>query len=158
MITLVIEHSHLPHLSSFSAQPVVFLTAVTHARRPVLANAAAFGTLTALWNKSAELEGWFVGDYLLMLDHVHLFARAAPDAKSLGGWIGAWKSVSTRMLKRTAQFQSPMSQSDYFDRFVRSSENYRDKWNYVAMNPVRRGLCSSPEDWPWKGRLFDLTF
>ena len=158
IITLVIEHPHLPHLRSFTPQPIIFLTAVTHARQPVLANATALETLTTLWHRSAALDGWVVGDYLLMPDHVHLFARAAPDAKALAQWVGAWKSVGTRMRKRTAQFRSPMWQSDYFDRFLRSSDNYSDKWNYVAMNPVRKGLCRRTEDWPWKGRLFDLTF
>ena len=36
---------------------------------------AVLASLTGIWQSSAELDGWFVGDYLLILDHVHLFAR-----------------------------------------------------------------------------------
>jgi putative transposase len=149
-------HSHLPHLKPFATQPIVFITAVTFGRKAVLANAGAFETLTSIWKRSPDLDGWFVGDYLLMPDHVHLFARAALDAKPLADWMKTWKSLSSRELKNSRNVPPPLWQRDYFDRFLRTSESYREKWDYVAMNPVRKGWCASPEAWPWKGRLFDL--
>ena len=155
---VVSEHSHLPHLRLFAPQPIIFLTAVTHERRPLLAAQAPFDTLTKIWQTSAEIDGWFVGDYLLMPDHVHFFARAALDAKPLSEWMGTWKSLSSRRLKPLLDWEPPLWQRDYFDRFLRSADNYSDKWNYVATNPVRKLLCRSPEEWPWKGRLFDLRF
>jgi putative transposase len=83
----VSNRSHLPHLKPFTAQPIVFLTTVISSRRPLLANKTAFETLTAIWQRSPNIDGWFVGDYLLMPDHVHLFARAALDAKPLAAWM-----------------------------------------------------------------------
>jgi putative transposase len=132
---------------------LVFLTAVTSQRRPLLASQGAFQILTEIWRSSGDLDGWYVGDYLLMPDHVHLFARGAIDAKPLASWVGSWKSVSSRRLKVTIGANPPIWQADYFDRFLRSRESYRDKWDYVALNPVRKKLCERPEDWPWKGRL-----
>ena len=152
------EHRRLPHLLPFARQPLVFLTVVTFERRPVLACRAAFDTLTGIWEKSAELDGWFVGDYLLMPDHVHLFARAALEAKPLARWVATWKSLSTRELKAPLALATGLWQRDYFDRFVRSAENYSEKWDYVAANPVRAGFCAKPEQWPWRGRLCDLSF
>ncbi len=154
----MLEHSRLPHLRPFAKQPIVYLTVVTDDRRPVLDCQPAFNTLTGIWQHSPTLDGWSVGDYLLMPDHVHLFARAAIDAKPLADWIGTWKSLSTRRLKAQLGLKSSLWQSDYFDRFLRTSDSYSEKWNYVAMNPVRKGLCSRPEDWPWKGRLVELKF
>ena len=151
-------HRHLPHLQAFSPQPIIFLTAVTHNRRPLLANRSAFETLTAIWQRSAEMDGWFLGDYLLMPDHVHFFVQAAPGAKLLATWVNTWKSLSTRRLASASGISPPFWQRDYFDRFLRSKDNYRQKWDYIALNPVRKNLCANPEDWPWKGRLFDLTF
>jgi putative transposase len=152
------EHRRLPHLRPFAPQPIVFLTTVTHKRRAVLACQPALDALTAIWQRSAELDGWFVGDYLLMPDHVHFFARAAIDAKPLADWMETWKSLSSRQLKQPLGLASSLWQRDYFDRFLRSAESYSEKWDYVANNPVRAGLCARPEDWPWKGRLFDLQF
>lgn len=93
-----------------------------------------------------------------MPDHLHLFARPALEAKSLTGWMKTWKSLSARRLKSLWRSAPALWQDDYFDRYLRSAENYRNKWDYVAENPVRAGLCKQPDDWPWKGRLFDLTF
>ncbi len=152
------DHGHLPHLRSFAAQPIIFVTAVTHQRRPLLANQAAFQTLTAIWQRSPALDGWCVGDYLLMPDHLHLFARPALDAKPLAKWVETWKSLSTRELKSLLQLEPPLWQRDYFDRFLRTADSYTEKWNYVAMNPVRKELCARSDEWPWKGRLSDLTF
>jgi len=157
-VRLVPEHRHLPHLRPFAKQPIVYLTVVTHDRRTVLACQAAFDVLTSIWTRSPDLDGWFIGDYLLMPDHVHFFARAALDTKPLAEWMETWKSLSSRQLKKPLQINPPLWQRDYFDRFLRSSESYSEKWDYVANNPVRAGLCVRPEDWPWKGRLFDLQF
>ena len=152
------ELRRLPHLHSFARQPILFITTVTSDRKPFLANRAAFEILTEIWQHSADLDGWCVGDYLLMPDHVHLFARPRPDAKILSKWMETWKSLSSRRLKQRLQLAPPLWQKDYFDRFLRSAESYAEKWDYVAMNPVRKGLCAKPEDWPWKGRIFDLRF
>ena len=152
------EHRHLPHLRPFTAQSTVFLTAVTHKRRPLLAAQSAFDSLTDIWQRSSVIDGWFVGDYLLMPDHVHLFAQAAHDAKPLADWVRTWKSLSTRRLAPVLGLDPPLWQRDYFDRFLRSLENYREKWDYVALNPVRQQLCHEAEDWRWRGRLFELKF
>ncbi len=150
------EHRHLPHLRPFASQPVVFLTVVTADRRPGLAGAAAFEALTSLWRSAPDVDGWYVGDFILMPDHVHLLAQAARDARPLARWVGSWKSLSARRLQSSAGLAPPLWQRDYFDRFLRSTEDHARKWDYVARNPVRQGLCAAPEDWPWRGRLFDL--
>lgn len=148
---------HLAHVPSFARHPLVFLTAVTHHRQPLLATQAAFDVFTETWRRSAEIDGWFVGDYLLMPDHVHLFARGAHDAKPLAAWVGSWKSLTSRKLKHAAGLTPPLWQADYFDRYLRSQENYRAKWDYVALNPVRKGLCARACDWPWKGCLHEFN-
>jgi len=151
-------HRHLPHLRPVSLQPIVFLTVVTSGRRRSLNCDAAMTVLEEIWQRSPAIDGWAVGDYLLMPDHVHLFARAALDAKPLANWVGTWKSLSARRLQPTAGPGGPFWQADYFDRYLRSAESYGEKWHYVTENPVRQGLCESAEQWPWRGRLFDLQF
>jgi len=93
-----------------------------------------------------------------MPDHTHLFARGAIDAKPLARWVETWKSLSSRQLKAQLGFKSPLWQRDYFDRFLRAADDYTEKWDYVAINPVRQKLCEKPDDWPWRGRLCDLSF
>ena len=152
----MIRHGHLPYLPSITRHSILFLTVVTAERRPCLACDEAFAVLNEVWALSPRLDGWFVGDFVIMPDHLHLFARPAFAAKSLASWIQTWKSLSSRRLTALRCGKGQLWQSDYFDRYLRSSESYREKWDYVAMNPVRKGLCERPEDWPWRGKLADL--
>jgi putative transposase len=152
------QHKRLPHLLPFARQPIVFLTVVTHERRPLLACAEARDILREIWARSPALDGWTVGRYVLMPDHVHLFARAALDAKPLAGWAQSWKSLSSRRLAAELKFAPPLWQKDYFDRFLRSADNYREKWDYLVANPVRKGLVRTPEEWRWQGVIEDLMY
>ncbi|MBI2496516.1 MAG: transposase [Opitutae bacterium] len=147
---------HLPHLPPFAKQPLVFITTCTANRRPLLAANLARDILTELWTRSAALDGWFVGHYLLMPDHLHLFAVPAREAKPLATWMKTWKSVSSRRIAAAGQVVPPVWPGDYFDHFARSASAYRQKWEYVQQNPVRKGLCLQPADWPYQGTLHDL--
>ncbi|HEY5296936.1 MAG TPA: hypothetical protein VIK59_03335 [Verrucomicrobiae bacterium] len=41
---------------------------------------------------------------------------------------------------------------------LRDGENYSEKWIYVQENPIREGLVKRIEDWPFKGKFFDLVW
>ena len=148
----------LPHLQPFAKDPLYFFTAGTEKRRPVLANAAAVESLRAVWRRSAEIDGWFVGRFVIMPDHVHLFARPSRESKSRGEWVKVWKAVSSRQIARTHDIEPPIWQRDYFDHILRSARSYSEKWDYVWNNPVRHGLATKPDDWPWQGVIHELEF
>lgn len=56
----------LPHILSFNKSPLIFFTACTEERQPVLACAEAQQVLTQIWQQSAEHDGWYVGRFVLM--------------------------------------------------------------------------------------------
>jgi hypothetical protein len=41
-------------------------------------------------------------------------------------------------------------QANYFDHRLRNAEQIEEKLHYILHNPVAKGLCASPEAWPWK--------
>jgi len=43
-----------------------------------------------------------------------------------------------------------------FDHLIRSTESYVQKWDYVRENPVRAGLVSRREDWPFQGEIVEI--
>src|SRR5439155_7616040 len=61
-----------------------------------------------------------------------------PTPKS---WIAYWKNHVTRAWPRRAQI--PIWQRVYWDRQLRRSESYGEKWHYVENNPVRHGKANS---------------
>ena len=125
------QHRHLAHVPSFRDNPIVFVTTGTHHRKRLLVNVQCHEILREIWAKSRVIDGWWVGHYILMPDHVHLFARPAIDARRMAAWIKIWKSISSRKIAAALATVPPIWQADYFDRYLRSSENYSQKWHYV---------------------------
>jgi len=114
--------------------------------------------LTETWSKARELHGWAVGRYVIMPDHVHLFARAEIHAATMAVWLKSWKSFTARRAKQDTIVGGPLWQADYFDRYLRSDESYSEKWNYVENNPVRGGLVQQGEQWKYQGEVERLEF
>lgn len=46
----------------------------------------------------------------------------------------------------------------FFDRLLRNSESYSEKWDYVRLNPVRAALCKEPEDLPYLGEIANIRY
>ena len=91
-----------------------------------------------------------VGRYVLMPDHMHLFVCGDEDFK-LGEWVkGLKRAISTVCPKDDRRM---LWQPGFFDHLLRSEEGYSEKWMYVCENPVRAGLVSKSEDWPFQGEI-----
>jgi putative transposase len=73
-------------------------------------------------------------------------------------WIQMWKGLSSRRIAKAFEIAPPIWQADYFDRYLRSAENYSEKWDYVEQNPVRAGLVEKIDDWPYRGAIHELMF
>ncbi len=127
---------------------IVFVTVGTKNRQPILANANTHAILRAAW---AEATHWLVGRYVIMPDHLHLFCSPGDiTAKPLANWIRYWKaSVS----KTTGSAEGEFWQTDFWDTQLRQHDGYSAKWDYVRNNPVRAGLVTETDDWPYQGEL-----
>jgi putative transposase len=149
---------HLAHMRSFRDNPIVFFTTCTSQRRKILASRQCHKILREIWQRSVDHDGWWVGNYIVMPDHVHFFARPEIGARRMAKWIQMWKSVSSRRISAALSIKPPIWQVDYFDRYLRSSESYSEKWHYVEQNAVRAGLVKTNEIWPYRGTINDLMF
>jgi REP element-mobilizing transposase RayT len=149
---------HLAHVPSFRDNPIVFLTTCTYRRCKILASSKCDKILREIWQRSADHDGWWVGNYILMPDHVHLFARPEIRARRMAEWVQMWKSVSSRRTAAVLSIKPSIWQPEYFDRYLRSSENYSEKWHYVEQNAVPAGLVETAEAWPYRGTINNLMF
>src|SRR5205823_11819905 len=104
------------HADSFRDNPIVFITTCTARRRKFLACSEVHEILRGIWMRSAKHDGWWVGHYILMPDHLHLFARPEIDADPMANWLQMWKSVSSRRIAAISALMPPIWQADYFDR------------------------------------------
>ena len=162
---------HQPVYERRDVPTIVYVTLCTKDRRQILANDAAHVVLRNSWIKASA---WAVGRYVIMPDHVHLFCalainygetNAVPSqtleislgrhggrpSSSLEKWVAYWKSQSARHWPNPDN--APVWQRNFWDTQLRRSESYDQKWQYVIENPVRAGLVTKPEDWPYQGEL-----
>jgi REP element-mobilizing transposase RayT len=135
--------------------PVYFVTACTHARRPLLADETLHARFAAFARGAPEWGAW-VGRYVLMPDHLHLFVALDERQASLSAWMKSLKNALSKTLREQGH-PSPHWQKGFFDHLLRSTESYAEKWAYVLENPVRAGLVISSAQWPFAGEIEQLS-
>jgi putative transposase len=166
----------------YTSFPIYFVTANTEKRKPILANDQVHHDFKKFCQNGLS-RGVFVGKYVLMPDHLHLFVtfgieyqstlagnRSSKDSRAktvpvaavydrrispLSEWM---KSLKNSLSKTLRHMNVPAShwQKDFFDHVMRSEESYSEKWLYVAQNPLRRKLVTRAEDWPYQGEVYPL--
>ena len=136
----------------FVQSPIYFVTACTEARRGPLANAGVHETFLR-FARHGPLFGAWVGAYVIMPDHFHLFVATDDREIALSQWMKSLKNTISRS-RRLSGISAPHWQKTFFDHLLQSSESYSDKWRYVRENPVRARLVKNAEEWPFMGEVF----
>ena len=110
---------------------------------------------TAEWEPIAEqASAWRVGKYMIMPDHIHLFATLAGSEIPFENWMTYWKSQFTKNYRKSTSGW----QSRQWDGRIRNRKNYEAKGEYMRLNPVRHGLVQTPEEWSFQGELHELSW
>ena len=136
---------------SLGQPTIVFLTVVTKDRERWLTDDGVHDALRQAW---IAADGWMVGGYILMPDHLHLFAAPVKMEFTFDAWVRYWKSLVTKALNDSQK----RWQTGHWDTRLRREENYRDKWEYIRQNPVRAGLVGEANAWRWQGEMNDLPW
>ena len=129
---------------------IIFDTVCSKDRKPWLASRAVHRLIHEIWANDAT--AWAVGKYIILPDHIHLFAGATGDSVSYENWVRYWKSRFTK----THRDPNHLWQTDHWDTRIRSRSHYEEKWEYVSMNPVRHGYVDEPHQWIYQGRINEL--
>jgi putative DNA methylase len=93
--------------------------------------------------------------WCIMPNHVHVLITPQGD-QTLSRILQSWKSFTANranvLLGRTGTFWA----ADYHDRYIRDEAHYANALSYIALNPVKAGLCSTADEWryssSWAGR------
>jgi REP element-mobilizing transposase RayT len=108
-------------------------------------------TLEALqhWNRKK----WTLYAAVVLPDHVHVLAqpllRDDEGAFDLGEILHSIKRFSARKINQARGNQGSLWQDERYDRIVRDEAEFLEKWQYIRNNPVKMGLASTSEDYPW---------
>jgi putative transposase len=154
------QHQHLKRLSQvWTSTEVYFITTCTAGRRRILDRRQVFEFLLDEFSHAEARHGWRIGQFLIMPDHVHFFCSpVGPERRDLSDFMAALKQWSAKRILKALDLTPPFWQAEFFDHLLRSEASYHEKLDYVRCNPVRAGLCASPDEWPWRGECGLLTF
>jgi putative transposase len=140
----------------YQQRPIYFITACSAERRKLLADPVIHDAFRSLAETGAEMGAW-IGAYILMPDHLHLFVVADAERLNLSSWIKSLKGTLSLELRRN-QSSTPFWQKGFFDHVLRSHDSYSAKWSYMRENAVRAGPAANWEDWPYLGEIFPISF
>ena len=131
-----------------------FVTLCFFGRRRAGANPEIARSLVEQLRLTAAELGFVAHAYCVMPDHVHLLVEGERAESDLMRFIELFKQKAGFELgyvrgRRLWQFK-------YYDHIVRANESAdRIAW-YIWMNPVRKGLSRTPQEYPFAGSLTEI--
>ena len=112
--------------------------------------------------------GFHLWAYVLMPEQIHLLIWPPSPAYDIGAILTSLKQPVAKRAVRFVRWHAPAFLGRMTDRQPNGKEagrfwqrggghdrtlwEPRDVWemiDYIHANPVRRGLCRRPEEWPW---------
>lgn len=91
-----------------------------------------------------DLHAW-----VIMPNHVHVLLTPQ-TGETLSAILHSWKSFTAnkanKMLGRSGE---EFWQRESYDHLVRDEDDFWRLGEYIRNNPVKAGLCKSPEEWPF---------
>ena len=128
-----------------------FITLCTASRTAWFNDGEWVRAVRAFLQQQAEASGFILVAYCFMPDHLHVLASGSHPDSDLTGFVKGFKQQSAFWHKRkTGQ---ALWQRFFYDHVLRTDERWEAVANYIWLNPVRKALCSRPEEWPYSGSL-----
>src|SRR2546423_15713868 len=83
---------------TFDPLPIYFVTACTHAHQPILSEIEVHQCLIR-FGEAGESHGAWLGAYVLMPDHLHLFVVVDDERINLSVWMKSLKNTISKALR-----------------------------------------------------------
>ncbi len=142
-----------PYLRSFSYVGLYryHLIFCTHDRHAAFVNEISVGIVREAVARAAAEDHFGVVVYCFMPDHLHLLVEGQTDASDCRRFITHSKQYSA--FRYAAALQKRLWQRLCFEHILRDDETTRDVGRYILNNPIRAGLVTRVEDYPFVGSL-----
>jgi len=147
------KNIRLPSLN-YTGMREYFVTICCHKRKPLLAHSENILPILEQLRSSALRDSFSIHAYCAMPDHLHFLAAGNSESSRLLALVKTFKQLTGHeFIQRTGK---PLWQFKFHDHILRRSADIdRVAW-YIWMNPVRKGLCANPQDFPYSGSFTTL--
>jgi putative transposase len=157
----LVKHVHEPgdlHEFTFSC----------YQRRPLLTNDRWRSYLAKSIDDAGEQFRFQLVAFVFMPEHVHLLTLPLDDEPAIDRYLAALKrtvsaNVKIDLTKQNSRLLDELTvcerhgkssfrywqEGPGYDRNINKPKTIVAAIAYIHANPVRRGLCQAPKDWPW---------
>jgi putative transposase len=100
-----------------------------------------------LLERAIRRRRWWCYAYCLLDNHYHLVVETPEPNISQG--MHDLNLGYAKWFNRRHDFIGHVFQNRFYGALVESDSHLLELSRYVALNPVRAGVCISPSSWPW---------
>ena len=86
-------------------------------------------------------------DFCLLTTHYHLLVT--PSDENLAAAMHCLNSVYAHSFNRRHRLEGHLFERRYASVLVKTDSHFMEVVRYIALNPVRAGLCRDPKSWRW---------
>lgn len=133
----------------YIGQNSYFITFCCEGRGLVFTDAGAAMRLIENLRATSDIYRFAVYAYCVMPDHFHALLTGLAPTSDLRRFAKNLKQTSSDDHQK--RFRSPLWQKKFYDHIFRPTDNFAGAASYIWMNPVRKGLCADPRDYPFSG-------
>ena len=143
----------IPNWLPWDQSSVYFITFCVEHRRAVLANPRSWKICLSVLKR---MDRWTTLAAIAMRDHLHILTTPEDREASVSAYSKWFKRWFGEAYCRPSdadgrpRVQAWTWQEGCFDRLLRPDESLSETWEYLRQNPVRAGLATNPEDWPYQ--------
>jgi REP element-mobilizing transposase RayT len=142
---------NLPHLQADDKTQFVTFATFKRWRLPESVRGLVLNHCLHDHGKKIQMHGAVV-----MPDHVHLIFTQLRDLSGnifgLAEIMNGIKGASSHSVNKALKRRGPVWLYESFDRILRTDENLHQKVEYICQNPLRKGLVTCEDDYPWLWR------
>jgi putative transposase len=135
--------------TSYVGQQHYFVTICCSNRTKIFANRARCLWLLEVFRSECAARNFTIHAYCLMPDHFHFLAEGLIPASDMLNLIKSFKLKTSRTYSR--QTSQILWQRKFYDHVLRPKESPESVACYIWQNPVRKGLCTTPQDYSFNG-------
>ena len=127
-----------------------FVTICCEGKKSYMRNLSVRNDMQSILENVATSNRVEVAAYSILTNHLHMVCSAGEIG--LVDFLRIFKSKTARAIRKKANPAFEWQRS-FFDHKIRNDASLDEKCRYVLENPVRLGLCSKADDYPWNGRV-----
>jgi putative transposase len=123
------------------------VTARACAHEPLFQDAHDHSAFLAILGQVVQRLGWDCLSFCLMTTHYHLMV--VTPGEDLAAGMQRLNTMYAMSFNRRHAGRGHVFSSRYHSELIQSDRHLLEVCRYIALNPVRAGLCVAPEDWRW---------